>query len=75
MAVSERKPGRPPERVTLTFYFKMALSTPPVEKEVVWPKNWPIPQVGDQIVIEDYVGIVMNLSFHPTESRLIVNLR
>lgn len=67
--------GRPPERVVLTFYFKMAFSAPPVIKTVTWPKAWPVPSQGDQIVIEDMAGIVNNLSFHPDTGVLIVNLR
>ena len=73
--MSERKPGRPPERVTLTVYFKMALSTPPEIREFLWPKAWPVPQPGDQISTEAFSGIVMNLHFKPDENVLIVNLR
>lgn len=73
--MTERKPGRPPERVTLTIYAKVALSTAGTPKTFLWPKAWPIPQQGDQISFEGFSGIVMNLHFKPDENTLIVNLR
>lgn len=73
--MTDSKPGRPPERVTVTIYFKMALSTPPHIETITWPKNWPFPAQGDQIVVGNLAGIVNNLAFHPTENKLVVNLR
>lgn len=73
--MSDGKPGRPPERVTVTIHFKMALATPPVVETVVWPRNWPFPEQGDQIWIGELTGIVMNKSFYPAENKLVLNLR
>lgn len=67
--------GRPPERVTVTVYFKMALSTAPEIETVTWPKNWPFPQHGDSIAIRDKRGIIVSLHFEPIENRLVVNTR
>lgn len=75
MPPAASKPGRPPERVVLRFYFKMALSTPPEIKDITLPKNWPVPQPGDQVSTDGFVGIVTNLHFKFDENILIVNLR
>jgi hypothetical protein len=72
---SQKPLGRPPERVIVEVRFKLALGTAPTITTATWPKNWPFPQQGDQIVIGDNTGFVNNLLFDPINGRLVINCR
>ena len=67
--------GRPPERVTVLILFKMAFGAKGESRHVPWPKNWPYPQVGDQITIGEARGIVANYHFYPTENKIVIQTR
>jgi len=74
--VYEKKPvGRPPERLTVVINFKMALATPPEVETVTWPKNWPLPSVGDEVQIGNHRGFVTYLTFAPIDGVLAINTR
>jgi len=72
----EPKPrGRPPERLLVTIQFKMAFGSTPVVEEVPWPKGWPLPSVGDQVMVGGVSGFVTHLSFDPVAGKLTINTR
>ena len=74
--MTEKKPvGRPPERLTVVVNFKMALATPPEVETLQWPKNWPVPSVGDEVQVGNHRGFVTYLTFKPDINTLVINTR
>ena len=74
--MAEKKPvGRPPERLTVVINFKMALATPPEVETLQWPKNWPVPSVGDEVQVGNHRGFVTYLTFKPDITTLVINTR
>lgn len=71
-----RRPGRPPERLTVIVYFKGSTFGETARSgTALWPKGWPLPEQGDQVTVEELTGIVNNRHFNPTIGKLIVYCR
>lgn len=74
--MSDPKPrGRPVERLHAIVRFKVGLSSPTADHEVVWPKGWPTPHQNDQVFIGGQSGFVTHLTYDLEANRLIVNCR
>ena len=72
--MTEKKPvGRPPERLTLNVVFHAGLSQEPTVETYIWPKNWPLPVVGDSITSSSgLTRRVQRYAFHPTNNILTI---
>ncbi len=70
-----KSPGRPPERLNVVVFFKLAFGTEPIVESLSWPKNWPLPQAGDSIRVGKNSGFVTHLTFAPEANTIYINTR
>lgn len=69
--MTEGKPGRPPERIRVSIRPRKDGE----RREVVWPKGWPLPRPGDNVVCGGIGGFVEYLEFNLDAGIVIVSLR
>ena len=72
----EKTVGRPPERIRVTLIRKRRgdEAEDPTE-DLVWPKNWPIPEVGSVVVGHVLGGWVDHIEFVLDSERIWISMR
>ena len=66
--------GRPPERIRIVIRQKQR-GADPIDHDVLWPKGWPLPEVGSVVMAGPMAGFVEHLEFDVDAARVLVVLR
>jgi len=66
-----KSPGRPPERIRVRLLRRDIGE----HRDVLWPKNWPLPEPGSRVTHDDLGGFVDHVEFQPGENQIVVRLR
>lgn len=71
MADGRNPPGRPPERIRVSLRKRGDSAV----HDFLWPKTWPLPRPGDNVVYGGIGGFVEYLEFNVESGVVFVSLR
>ena len=66
--------GRPPERIRVLIRQRHR-GEEPTDHDVLWPKGWPLPEVGSVVAAGPVAGFVEHIEFDVDAARILVVLR
>jgi hypothetical protein len=66
--------GRPQERIRVIVRQKVR-GADPLDHDVLWPKGWPLPEVGSVVMAGPLAGFVEHIEFDLDAARILVILR
>ena len=72
--VTPLRRGRPPERIRVIVQRRIR-GEEPVTHDVLWPKGWPLPEVGTIVHAGPLAGWVEHLEFDLDGERILLVLR
>lgn len=68
-----KTPGRPPERVRVRLHLRARGIDE--SREMLWPKNWPLPTPNDRVAYDGLGGFVAYLDYDLDKSVVVIALR
>ena len=66
--------GRPPERIRVSV-MKKRRDDAPLAEDVLWPKNWPLPNTYDTVLAGPVAGFVEHIEYDLDSERVVIWLR